>query len=196
MLGAAAAIVARAPRCRPLPPKTWWELGGLYRAPPRPFGGNLKGVEARLDHVTGLQMRGLVLGPLHPQSPGDPQNLPLDQLDPTLGTLQDFSQLLQTAKKKGLQVILDLTPNYLGGDAWMGQAVAGDPSFQQKVKRALSVWLERGVSGFFLDGIEELEPSVVAEWRNLTEQQDPPDGVPRVLMGGTRLRAPGRCRRC
>lgn len=43
MLGAAAAIVARAPRCRPLPPRAWWELGGLYRAPPRPFAGDLKG---------------------------------------------------------------------------------------------------------------------------------------------------------
>ncbi|OWK50227.1 4F2 cell-surface antigen heavy chain, partial [Lonchura striata] len=31
MLGAAAAIVAQAPRCQPLPTKAWWELGALYR---------------------------------------------------------------------------------------------------------------------------------------------------------------------
>ncbi|NXI45079.1 4F2 protein, partial [Galbula dea] len=43
MLGAAAAIVARAPRCRPLPAQSWWQLGALYRAPPRPFGGDLRG---------------------------------------------------------------------------------------------------------------------------------------------------------
>ncbi|GAB0202050.1 4F2 cell-surface antigen heavy chain [Grus japonensis] len=191
MLGAAAAIVARAPRCRPLPPRAWWELGGLYRAPPGPFAKDLKGVAERLDHVAGLQMRGLVLGPLHPQTSGDPENLSLEQLDPLLGSLQDFADLLQAAKKKGLQVILDLTPNYLGNQTWFGENVAKNFGLQEKVKRALSVWLERGVAGFFLDGIEELQPSVVAEWRNLTEQHSS-DGVPRVLMGGTRLQDPPR----
>ncbi|XP_030330359.1 4F2 cell-surface antigen heavy chain [Strigops habroptila] len=189
MLGAAAAIVARAPRCRPLPPRSWWELGALYRAPPAAFAGDLKGVAARLEHVAGLQVKGLVLGPLHPQSSGLPQDTPLERLDPLLGSLPDLTHLLQAAKKKGLQVILDLTPNYLGGSAWFEPAVAEDPNFQDKVKRALSVWLERGVTSFFLDGIEELKPSVLAEWRNLTEQNSS-DGVPRVLVGGTRLRDP------
>ncbi|XP_033927678.1 amino acid transporter heavy chain SLC3A2 isoform X2 [Melopsittacus undulatus] len=189
MLGAAAAIVARAPRCRPLPPRSWWEMGALYRAPPTAFAGDLKGVASRLEHVAGLQVKGLVLGPLHPQSSGAPQDTPLGQLDPELGSLLDFTHLLQAAKKKGIQVILDLTPNYLGGSAWFGPAVAEDPGFQDKVKRAMSVWLERGVAGFFLDGIEELKPSVLAEWRNLTEQSSP-EGIPRVLVGGTRLQDP------
>ncbi|KAM9510689.1 amino acid transporter heavy chain SLC3A2 [Guaruba guarouba] len=189
MLGAAAAIVARAPRCRPLPPRSWWELGALYRAPPAAFAGDLKGVAERLEHVAGLQVKGLVLGPLHPQSSGLPQDTPLEQLDPDLGSLVDLNHLLQAAKKKGIQVILDLTPNYLGGSAWFGPAVAEDPGFQDKVKRAMSLWLERGFSGFFLDGIEELKPSVLAEWRNLTEQNSP-EGIPRVLIGGTRLPDP------
>ncbi|KAM6288829.1 LOW QUALITY PROTEIN: amino acid transporter heavy chain SLC3A2, partial [Aegotheles albertisi] len=102
MLGAAAAIVARAPRCQPLPPRAWWQLGGLYRAPPAAFGGDLKGVEAGLEHVAGLQMRGLVLGPLHPKTPpgAPPQDTPLEELDPALGTLEDFEELLKAAKKK------------------------------------------------------------------------------------------------
>ncbi|TRZ08898.1 hypothetical protein HGM15179_018214 [Zosterops borbonicus] len=49
MLGAAAAIVVQAPRCQPLPSKAWWELGALYRAPPKAFGGNLKGMKVILD---------------------------------------------------------------------------------------------------------------------------------------------------
>ncbi|XP_061300360.1 amino acid transporter heavy chain SLC3A2 [Pezoporus flaviventris] len=189
MLGAAAAIVARAPRCRPLPPRSWWELGALYRAPPAAFAGDLKGVASRLEHVAGLQVKGLVLGPLHPQNSGLLQDTPLGELDPELGSLSDLSHLLQAAKKKGIQVILDLTPNYSGGPAWFGPTVAEDPGFQDKVKRAMSTWLERGVSGFFLDGIEELKPSVLAEWRNLTEQSSP-EGIPRVLVGGTRLQDP------
>ncbi|NWU88229.1 4F2 protein, partial [Onychorhynchus coronatus] len=74
MLGAAAAIVAQAPRCQPLPPKTWWELGALYRAPPKAFGGDLKGVAEHLEHLAELQVGGLVLGPVYPPKPEDPQN--------------------------------------------------------------------------------------------------------------------------
>ncbi|NXS81008.1 4F2 protein, partial [Erpornis zantholeuca] len=70
MLGAAAAIVAQAPRCQPLPAKAWWELGALYRAPPKEFGGDLKGVEQRLGYLKEkLQVGGLVLGPLYPPKP-------------------------------------------------------------------------------------------------------------------------------
>lgn len=43
MVGAAAAIVARAPRCRPLPAQAWWQLGALYRAPPEALGERFKG---------------------------------------------------------------------------------------------------------------------------------------------------------
>ncbi|NXN91428.1 4F2 protein, partial [Rhinopomastus cyanomelas] len=66
MVGAAAAIVARAPRCRPLPPAEWWHLGGLYKAPPKDLGGDLTEVASRLELLAGLGARGLVLGPLHP----------------------------------------------------------------------------------------------------------------------------------
>ncbi|XP_064359782.1 amino acid transporter heavy chain SLC3A2 isoform X2 [Dromaius novaehollandiae] len=184
MLGAAVAIVVRAPRCRPLPPDAWARRGLLYRAPPGPFAGDLRGVEERLEHVAGLKAQGLLLGPLHPANGTD-----LQRLAPALGSLDDFGRLLAAAKKKGLQVLLDLTPNPWGPQAWLEPAVAEDPGFQERVKSALNFWLQQGVDGFFLDGIEELDPAVVAEWKNITEQ-DRGDGVTRVLVGGTRLRDP------
>lgn len=189
MLGAAAAIVAQAPRCQPLPTKSWWELGALYRAPPKAFGGNLKGVEERLGYLKEkLQVGGLVLGPVYPQKSPEAKIPPLKELDPALGTIQDFSALLQSAKDKGLKVILDLTPNPSGGAVW-GEA-ALDPEVHQQVQAALIHWLKEDIAGVFLDGIEELRPSLVAEWRNLTEQQPSPSGVARVLVGGTRLQEP------
>ncbi|XP_068779714.1 amino acid transporter heavy chain SLC3A2 isoform X2 [Struthio camelus] len=189
MLGAAVAIVVRAPRCRPLPPDSWARRGFLYRAPPGPFAHNLTGVQERLEHLVSLKVQGLVLGPLHPTEPDDANSTHLQSVEPALGSLDDFARLLQAAKKKGLQVLLDLTPNYRGTKAWFKPAVANDPGFQERVKSALSFWLQQGVAGFFLDGIEELNPAVVAEWRNITEQ-DRGDGVTRVLLGGTRLRDP------
>ncbi|XP_030825821.1 4F2 cell-surface antigen heavy chain [Camarhynchus parvulus] len=184
MLGAAAAIVAQAPRCQPLPARAWWELGALYRAPPKAFGGDLKGVEKRLGYLKEkLQVGGLVLGPVAPKTPED-LIPPLKELDPALGTVQDLSALLQAAKAKGLKVILDLTPNPAGDRVW-GDA-ANDPKVHQQVQDALSHWLKEDIAGIFLDGIDELPPSVVAEWRNLTEQKPSPSGVARVLVGGTR----------
>lgn len=189
MLGAAAAIVAQAPRCQPLPAKAWWELGALYRAPPKAFGGDLKGVEQRLGYLKEkLQVGGLVLGPLYPQKPKEAKIPSLKELDAALGTSQDFSALLQTAKDKGVKVILDLTPNPSGGPVW-GEA-ANDSEVHQQVQAALSRWLKEDIAGIFLGGIEELQPSLVAEWRNLTEQQPSPSGVARVLVGGTSLQDP------
>ncbi|XP_033367615.1 4F2 cell-surface antigen heavy chain [Parus major] len=102
MLGAAAAIVAQAPRCQPLPSKAWWELGALYRAPPKAFGENLKGVEKRLGYLRDkLQMGGVVLGPLYPPKPSGAKIPSLKELDPALGTMQDFSALLEEAKSEG-----------------------------------------------------------------------------------------------
>ncbi|KAM6995822.1 amino acid transporter heavy chain SLC3A2-like [Passerculus sandwichensis] len=189
MLGAAAAIVAQAPRCQPLPAKAWWELGALYRAPPKAFGGDLKGVEKRLGYLKEkLQVGGLILGPLAPQKRPEDPIPPLRELDPALGSPQDLSALLQAAKDKGLKVILDLTPNP-GGDQIWGDA-AKDPQVQQQVQDALGHWLKEEIAGVFLDGIEELPPSVVAEWRNLTEEKPSPSGVTRVLVGGTHLQDP------
>ncbi|XP_059728283.1 LOW QUALITY PROTEIN: amino acid transporter heavy chain SLC3A2 [Haemorhous mexicanus] len=102
MLGAAAAIVAQAPRCQPLPAKAWWELGALYRAPPKAFGGNLEGVVKHLGYLKEkLQVGGLVLGPVAPQKSPEELIPPLRELDPALGTSEDFSTLLQAAKDKG-----------------------------------------------------------------------------------------------
>ncbi|XP_058684707.1 4F2 cell-surface antigen heavy chain-like [Poecile atricapillus] len=189
MLGAAAAIVAQAPRCQPLPSKAWWELGALYRAPPKAFGGNLKGVEKRLGYLRDkLQMGGVVLGPLYPPKAPGAKIPALKELDPALGTMQDFSALLEEAKSEALKVIVDLTPNPSEDQVW--GAAANDKDVHQQVQAALSHWLKEDIAGIFLDGIEELPPDVVAQWRNLTEHQPSPSGVARVLVGGTRLEEP------
>ncbi|XP_054254503.1 4F2 cell-surface antigen heavy chain [Indicator indicator] len=190
MLGAAAAIVARAPPCRPLPSRHWWQLGALYRAPPKQFGGDLKGVAARLEHVAGLGARGLILGPLHPQNAsewGGSKLPPLDQLEPSLGSLEDFGDLLQAAKKKGLQLLVDLTPKFGEGLVWGG--LAQHPQFNEHMKGVLSSWLQRGVGGFLLDSVEELPLHLLSEWQNLTQAQPGPEGGSRVLVGGSQLQS-------
>lgn len=189
MLAAAAAIVARAPRCQAPLGADWWRLGALYRAPPKAFGGDLKGVEARLGHLAELHVGGLLLGPLHPPPSGDPRETPLGALDPELGTEEELGGLLGAAREKGVQVLVELTPAPQGDAPWVSPEVAADPRFRQGLKEALGTWLERGVGGVFLDGIEHLEPSFLQELQNVTEQHST-ERAPRLLVGGTRLQDP------
>ncbi|XP_071657580.1 amino acid transporter heavy chain SLC3A2 isoform X2 [Patagioenas fasciata] len=165
MVGAAAAIVARAPRCDP--PGPWWQKGALYRAPPKPFGGDLKGVS---DH-------------LHPLGAQRPL---LEELDPALGTLGDLEELLKKAKDRGLRVLLDLTPDPWGAQPWGGE---NRTRLTPQLPGAVSAWLGRGLKGIFLDAVEELEPELVAEWRNLTEK------LGGVLVLGSRSQDPLGLRR-
>lgn len=46
MLAGAVLIIVQAPRCRPLPPQTWWHKGGLYRIQPMEAFRDSKGGNA------------------------------------------------------------------------------------------------------------------------------------------------------
>lgn len=45
-------------------------------------------------------MKGFVLGPIHKNQKDDVDGTDLEQIDPTLGSKEDFESLLQSAKKK------------------------------------------------------------------------------------------------
>lgn len=46
-------------------------------------------------------MKGLVLGPIHKTKRDDAHGTNLQEIDPALGSMEDFEGLLQSAKKKG-----------------------------------------------------------------------------------------------
>uniref|UniRef100_A0A669QKE2 Solute carrier family 3 member 2 N-terminal domain-containing protein n=1 Tax=Phasianus colchicus TaxID=9054 RepID=A0A669QKE2_PHACC len=181
MLGAAVAIVARAPRCHVTGSAEWWRSGGLYRAPPEVFGGKLQ-VRDHLDYVASLA-GGLLLGPLPHHSTADP---PLEEWPPQLGSEEELRGVLKTAKEHGLQVLVELNHSAVRNHFSNGPTRSNGSS---AIKQAIGAWLQRGFDGVFLDGIEELEDSVLAEFRNITEQWST-DETPRLLVGGTRLRDP------
>ncbi len=59
------------------------------------------GVEAKLDNINQLKVKGLVLGPFHTLQPNNPPTLDLKTIDPTKGTEDAFVSLLEKAHKKG-----------------------------------------------------------------------------------------------
>ncbi len=73
------------------------------------FGGNLRGIEYKLDYLKSLGVNTLYLTPIfqadsvHKYNTGN-----FMQIDPGFGTLQDYLNLIQAAKARGMHVILDV----------------------------------------------------------------------------------------
>ena len=82
------------------------------------FGGNLKGIEAKLDYLKGLGVTVLYLNPIfkarsnHKYDTGD-----YETVDPSFGTRADFESLCARAKEKGIRVMLDGVFSHTGNDS-------------------------------------------------------------------------------
>ncbi|KAK5848500.1 hypothetical protein PBY51_006108 [Eleginops maclovinus] len=161
MLAGAVVIIVQAPRCKPIPEMNWWNEGPLYQiSDSEAFADGLLGVEARLDEINKLKVKGLVLGPLHTIQANIPATLNLKQIDPTKGNQEALLAVLEKAHKKGLSVVLDLTPNYLGSAPWF---TSGDvEEVMEKVKDAAEHWLSLGVDGIKVSDLTSAANTV--EW--------------------------------
>ncbi|XP_046499926.1 4F2 cell-surface antigen heavy chain isoform X2 [Equus quagga] len=174
MLAGAVVIIVRAPRCRELPAQSWWHKGALYRigdlqAFQGRDAGNLAGLKGRLDYLSTLKVKGIVLGPIHENQEDDVAGTNLEQIHPALGSKEDFDSLLQSAKKKSIRVILDLTPNYRGQNPWfLPDEIT---SVATKVEDALKFWMQAGVDGFQFRDVGNLTnaSSFLAKWQDMTK---------------------------
>ena len=72
------------------------------------FGGNIKGIESKLDYLKELGISVIYLNPVfesesnHHYDTGD-----YHKIDPVLGTNEEFRHLIDTAREKGIRIILD-----------------------------------------------------------------------------------------
>lgn len=82
------------------------------------FGGNLRGIIEKLSYLEELGISVIYLNPIneaysnHRYDTADYKNV-----DPILGTNQDFSELCQEALKRGIRIILDGVYNHTGDDS-------------------------------------------------------------------------------
>ncbi|XP_044040657.1 solute carrier family 3 member 2a [Siniperca chuatsi] len=183
MLAGAIVIIVQAPRCKPIPEMNWWNEGPLYQiSDPEAFSDGLAGVEARLDDVNQLKVKGLVLGPLHTVQADQLHTLNLEEIDPSQGTKESLLAVVEKAHKKGISVVLDLTPNYLGQAPWFSASDAD--GVIEKVKAAAEHWLSLGVDGIKISDLTVASSS--ADWSMLQDAVQgnrTEDTKKRVLMG-------------
>ncbi|MGH6664313.1 MAG: alpha-amylase family glycosyl hydrolase [Pseudolabrys sp.] len=99
----------------------WWKSAVLYQIYPRSFQdsdgdgvGDLRGIIARLPHLTELGVDGLWLSPIFASPMADFGYDISDHMaiDPLFGAIDDFDALLTAAHARGLKLLLDFVPNH------------------------------------------------------------------------------------
>jgi len=97
----------------------WWDHAVVYQIYPRSFQdsdgdgiGDLRGITQRLDHLVWLGVDAFWLSPIYPSPLADFGYDVSDYtaVDPKLGSLDDFDELVAKAHERGLRVLLDLIP--------------------------------------------------------------------------------------
>ncbi|XP_063042313.1 amino acid transporter heavy chain SLC3A2-like [Engraulis encrasicolus] len=190
MLAGAIVIIIQAPRCKELPEMNWWNEGPLYQIRNmEAFAGakGLAGVEERLDSLGQLKLKGLILGPLHNVQRDHLATLDWNTIDPAIGTMEKLQSLLDKAHKKGISIVLDLTPNYdESSSTWFR---GGLGALGQKLKEAVEHWTSKGVDGLLFDSMQDLLPIEPEHWAPLQEAvevKEPVEGIrKKAFMGAS-----------
>ncbi len=82
------------------------------------FGGNLKGIEEKLDYIKQLGVNCIYLNPIFEAHSNHRYNTAdYMKIDPLLGTEKDFVSLCTKAKEKGIDIVLDGVFNHTGSDS-------------------------------------------------------------------------------
>ena len=110
-------------------PRPWDELP-TGRGPETPFewfGGDLRGIEERLDHVSSLGANVIYLTPVFPAGSTHRYDATtFDHVDPLLGGDAAYAALVGAAHARGLRVLGDLTTNHVGArHEWFVAALEG-----------------------------------------------------------------------
>ena len=109
----------------------------VYQIYPRSFAdangdgvGDLAGVLSRVPYLAGLGVDAVWLSPFYPSELADGGYDVADHrdVDPRLGTLQDFDAMVDALHASGIRVIVDIVPNHTSDQhAWFQEALAAPP---------------------------------------------------------------------
>jgi glycosidase len=101
-------------------------FNGGWQVPPKSenvfCGGTLQGVIDKLDYIQGLGFNAVMLSPIFASANYHGYHtLNFDEVDPHIGTWEDYQRLLDTAHAKEMKVICDFVPNHCWYEAPMFQ---------------------------------------------------------------------------
>ncbi len=111
----------------------WWRQAVVYQIYPRSFAdangdglGDLPGILSRVDYLVALGVDAVWLSPFYPSKLADGGYDVADyrDVDPRLGTLQDFDALVERLHAHGIRVVVDIVPNHTSDEhPWFQEAL-------------------------------------------------------------------------
>ncbi len=126
----------------------WWRQAVVYQIYPRSFVdtdgdgiGNLAGVTARADYLADLGVDAVWLSPFYPSELADGGYDVADyrDVDPRLGTLDDFDAMVAALHVRGIKVVVDIVPNHTSDQhRWFQEALTagrGSPERERYIFR-------------------------------------------------------------
>nr|WP_296064314.1 glycoside hydrolase family 13 protein [uncultured Actinoplanes sp.] len=127
----------------------WWHDAVVYQIYPRSFAdangdgvGDLPGITSRVPYLSALGIDAVWLSPFYPSALAD-GGYDVDDhraVDPRIGTLEQFDELVAALHGAGLRLIVDIVPNHTSDrHAWFREALtagAGSPARDRYIFRA------------------------------------------------------------
>ena len=129
----------------PLSDPNWWRQAAVYQIYPRSFAdsngdgiGDLKGITSKVPYLKALGIDAVWLSPFYPSALAD-GGYDVDDyrdVDPKLGTLDDFDEMAKALHGAGIKLIADIVPNHSSNrHEWFKEALAspkGSPSSRRR----------------------------------------------------------------
>lgn len=120
----------------------WWRQAAIYQIYPRSFSdsngdglGDIKGITARADYLASLHLDGVWLSPFFPSELADGGYDVADyrNVDPKLGSLADFDEMLAALHERNIRVFVDIVPNHSSDQhEWFQAALKAAPGSPER----------------------------------------------------------------
>ena len=122
----------------------WWRQAAVYQIYPRSFAdangdgiGDLDGIISRVPYLQGLGIDAVWLSPFYPSALADGGYDVADyrDIDPRIGTLDQFDQMVTALHAAGIRVIVDIVPNHSSDQhVWFQEALAAAPGSPERAR--------------------------------------------------------------
>jgi len=159
----------------------WWRQAAIYQIYPRSFKdsngdglGDIKGITSQAKYLKSLSLDAVWLSPFFPSPLADGGYDVADyrNVDPRLGTLKDFDEMVKALHAENIRVFVDIVPNHSSDKhEWFQEALASKPG--SKARDRYIFRDGRGKNGELPpnDWVSHFAPSAWTRSKN-------PDGTP------------------
>ncbi len=146
-----------------VPDADWWRQAVVYQIYPRSFAdangdglGDLEGIISKIPYLQQLGIDAVWLSPFYPSELADGGYDVADyrDVDPRIGTLEQFKEMLDALHAAGLRLIIDIVPNHSSDQHVMFQEALASPAGSPERERYI-----------FRDGLGPDKSVPPTDWR-------------------------------